>query len=262
MTRNASKDFFISLVACFKGFLAGCRPYISLDACHLKGKFNGVLAAATGVDGNNSIFPVAYSVLESENTQSWTWFLQLLRKAIGTPSGLIISSDMQKGLEAAIMHIYPDVEHRECIRHLYSNFKKHFHNEFLNKKLWGAAKTYRPTVHDRLMKEISDKSQNAITYLNNNHKRVWSRSQFDTTSKCDYMTNNISESFNYWIGLVRYQPVLDLLDSIREKLMKRLYKKRMLVKKWNGTLVPIAKDHLNDICKVGLLNCSSITYLS
>nr|GEV51148.1 retrovirus-related Pol polyprotein from transposon TNT 1-94 [Tanacetum cinerariifolium] len=32
------------------GFLAGCRPYISLDACHLKGKFNGVLVAATGID--------------------------------------------------------------------------------------------------------------------------------------------------------------------------------------------------------------------
>ncbi|CAI9276461.1 unnamed protein product [Lactuca saligna] len=45
--------FFISLTACSKGFLAGCRPYIGLDACHLKGKFNGVLAAATSIDGNN-----------------------------------------------------------------------------------------------------------------------------------------------------------------------------------------------------------------
>jgi hypothetical protein len=51
--------FFVSLAACSLGFLAGCRPYISLDACHLKGKFNGVLAAATCVDGNNSLFPLA-----------------------------------------------------------------------------------------------------------------------------------------------------------------------------------------------------------
>ncbi|PWA56031.1 transposase, MuDR, MULE transposase domain protein [Artemisia annua] len=41
--------FFVSLAACSLGFLAGCRPYISLDACHLKGKFNGVLAVATFV---------------------------------------------------------------------------------------------------------------------------------------------------------------------------------------------------------------------
>ncbi|CAH1418028.1 unnamed protein product [Lactuca virosa] len=42
------KRFFICLAACSRGFVAGCRPYIGLDACHLKGKFNGVLAAATG----------------------------------------------------------------------------------------------------------------------------------------------------------------------------------------------------------------------
>ena len=42
-----------------------------------EGKFNGVLVAATGIDGNNSIFPVAYGILESENTNSWTWFLDV-----------------------------------------------------------------------------------------------------------------------------------------------------------------------------------------
>nr|GEV65991.1 hypothetical protein [Tanacetum cinerariifolium] len=73
--RNGDKKcfqrFFISLIACSMGFLAGCRPYISLDACHLKGKFNGVLVAATGIDGNSSMFPVAYGILELENTSSW-----------------------------------------------------------------------------------------------------------------------------------------------------------------------------------------------
>ncbi|KAD1995861.1 hypothetical protein E3N88_42052 [Mikania micrantha] len=99
--------FFISLYACAKGFLDGCRPYISLDACHLKGKFNGVLVAATGVDGNSSIFPVAYGVLLSENKNSWIWFLELLKKAFGTPKGLVISSDMQKALDFAITQVYP-----------------------------------------------------------------------------------------------------------------------------------------------------------
>ncbi|GKA03523.1 putative transposase, MuDR, plant, MULE transposase domain protein [Tanacetum coccineum] len=83
---------FVSLAACSQGFLAGCRPYIALDACHLKGKSNGVLAAATCIDGNNSIFPIAYSVLESENTSSWTWFLEALRKEIRTLDGLVMAS--------------------------------------------------------------------------------------------------------------------------------------------------------------------------
>jgi hypothetical protein len=39
------------------------------------------------------MFPVAYGVLESENTKSWVWFLLALKRAIGTPEGLVISSD-------------------------------------------------------------------------------------------------------------------------------------------------------------------------
>jgi len=46
-----------------------------------------------GIDGNNCMFPVAYGVLESENTKSWVWFLLALKRAIGTPEGLVISSD-------------------------------------------------------------------------------------------------------------------------------------------------------------------------
>nr|KAJ0204105.1 hypothetical protein LSAT_V11C500286440 [Lactuca sativa] len=220
--------FFISLTACSKGFLAGCRPYIGIDACHLKGKFNGVLAAATGIDGNRHMFPVAYGVLESENTKSWTWFLKLLQKAIGTPDGLVISSDMQKGLGAAITQVYPNAEHRECIRHLYNNFKKHFRGEYFMTKLWGAARTYSVSKHDRLLNEIASKSEDAILYLNENHNKIWSRSKFGTLVKCDYITNNISETFNSWVGDIRYKPVLDLLDAIREKLMKRFDKKRRI----------------------------------
>ncbi|XP_076931811.1 uncharacterized protein LOC143597102 [Bidens hawaiensis] len=185
------------------GFLDGCRPYISLDACHLKGRFNGVLVGATGVDGNNSIFPMAYGVLESENKKSWIWFLELLKKTIGTPNGLVISSDMQKDLDIAITQVYPTVEHKECVRHLYSNFKRHFRGEFFTRNLWHAARTYRLTEFERLLNEIGEVNNDALTYLNENHNRIWSRGKFGTTSKCDYITNNISEAFNYWIGEVR-----------------------------------------------------------
>ncbi|GJW22322.1 hypothetical protein Tco_0032944, partial [Tanacetum coccineum] len=251
--RNGDKKcfqrFFISLVACFMGFLTGCRPYISLDACHLKGKFNGVLVAATGIDGNSSMFPVAYGILESENTSSWIWFLELLKKAIGTPHGLVISSDMQKGLEVAITQVYPDAEHRECLRHLYSNFKKKFRGDFYNIKLWGAAKTYSVNVHDRLLNDIAGVSEKAITYLHANHNKVWIRCKFGTTSKCDYITNNVSESFNSWVGDLRYQQVLNLLDGIREMLMAHFDKKRRVVRKWKGTLVPATKTYLKNISK-------------
>ncbi|KAL4583182.1 hypothetical protein LXL04_007748 [Taraxacum kok-saghyz] len=98
----------------------------------------------------------------------------------------------KKGLGVSIMLVYPNIEHRQCIRHLFSNFKKHFYGDFFNNKIWVAAKTYIPTEHALYLKDISDLNQDVITYLNNNHSKIWSRSKFGTTFKCDYITNNIS----------------------------------------------------------------------
>ena len=58
----------LRLVAGF--FLAGCRPYLAIDATFLTGSFKGQLVAACAVDGHNFVFSVAYSVLEAESEES------------------------------------------------------------------------------------------------------------------------------------------------------------------------------------------------
>ncbi|XP_023906332.2 uncharacterized protein LOC112018055 [Quercus suber] len=69
---------YICLEGCKKGFLAGCRPFIGLDACHLKNKSMGQLITAICRDPNEEYFPLAYSVVEAETKDSWTWFINLL----------------------------------------------------------------------------------------------------------------------------------------------------------------------------------------
>ena len=49
------------------GFLGGCRPFIGLDGCHLKGWFGGQLLSAITNDENDNIFLVAMAVVEQEN---------------------------------------------------------------------------------------------------------------------------------------------------------------------------------------------------
>lgn len=49
-----------------------------MDAYFLKGDFGGQLMAAVGMDGNNKIFPIAYSVVEGEIKEYWDWFIKLL----------------------------------------------------------------------------------------------------------------------------------------------------------------------------------------
>lgn len=67
-----------SLKSCKDRFSKGCRPLLGFDGCFLKGYLKGMLLVAVGIDPNHSYYPVAFVVVEKENTSSWTWFLHLL----------------------------------------------------------------------------------------------------------------------------------------------------------------------------------------
>jgi MULE transposase domain len=158
----------------------------------LTGSFKGQLAAAAGIDGHNWLYPVAYGVFDAETSENWKWFMQQLRKAIGSPMGLTISSDASKGLAAAVVSVFSDSEHRECMRHLMENFSKKFHGEVFSKHMWPAALAYTPEKCQMHLSEINSMSPAAIAFLEKYHKQFWCRSKFSELVKCDYVNNNIS----------------------------------------------------------------------
>ncbi|KAK1274938.1 hypothetical protein QJS04_geneDACA010023 [Acorus gramineus] len=108
------------------GFTEGCKPFIGLDECHLKGVYKGIMLSATLVDVDSFLFLLAFVVVESEAGDSWRWFLEMLYDAIGDVDGLALMSDKDKGLESAVPVDFLGVEHRTCVRHLYSHFKKKY----------------------------------------------------------------------------------------------------------------------------------------
>ena len=118
--------FFCALKPCIEGFVKGCRPYLSVDSTALNGRWNGHLAAATGLDGHNWMFPVAFGFIDSETEDNWTWFMTQLNKALGSLPVLAICTDACKGLENAVVEVFPSAERRECFRHLMQNFIKKF----------------------------------------------------------------------------------------------------------------------------------------
>ncbi|WVZ00607.1 hypothetical protein V8G54_026676 [Vigna mungo] len=90
--------FYACLKACKDSFVS-CRPIVGLDGCFLKTKYGGELLTAVGRDGNEQMLPIAYAVVEVENKESWTWFLELLIEDLGGKdvcAGITFISDQQK----------------------------------------------------------------------------------------------------------------------------------------------------------------------
>ncbi|XP_027166474.1 uncharacterized protein LOC113766485 [Coffea eugenioides] len=169
---------FISFRAQKTGFLEGCRPFIGFDGCHLKGPFGGVLLTAVALDGNDSIFPIAFAVAECENKETWSWFFHFFEEFFGPFNSylpLAFMSDRQKGLNLAYEEIFLNASGRYCCRHICSNFKQQFPGMLLNSFLWKAAKSYDQISHNEAMSTIKDINIQAWKYLDKIPKKAWEK---------------------------------------------------------------------------------------
>ncbi|TXG48247.1 hypothetical protein EZV62_027541 [Acer yangbiense] len=118
----------------------------------------GVLLSACVMDADNGIFPLAYCVVESENTESWSFFLQFLCKALqwNTQKAICFMIDRQNGVLEAIKNEWPTVGSRYCFQHISTNFnaKKEFSNLDINRPLWQAAKEGSEAGFKQVMEKI------------------------------------------------------------------------------------------------------------
>ncbi|XP_021771757.1 uncharacterized protein LOC110735887 [Chenopodium quinoa] len=79
-----------------------CMPVICIDGTHLYGNYKGTLLVATSVDASFQVFPLAFAVVEGENTSSWSWFLGCIRVHVTQRDGLCVISDRHLGIIAAM----------------------------------------------------------------------------------------------------------------------------------------------------------------
>ncbi|XP_014499552.1 uncharacterized protein LOC106760653 [Vigna radiata var. radiata] len=158
---------YVCLNACKKSFVS-CRPIIFLDGCFLKGLYKGELLTTVGRDPNDQMLPIAYAVVEVENKDSWSWFLQLLIEDLGGDEicrACTWMSDQQKGLVHAIEELLPKAEQRFCFRHLYANFRKQFSGQILKNLMWSAATSTYPQAWEREMLNMRVVNEEAYKYL-------------------------------------------------------------------------------------------------
>ncbi|KAH9793175.1 SWIM-type domain-containing protein [Citrus sinensis] len=188
--------FVVSFPALRECFNQGCRPFLGIDGCHLKGPYKGVLLSAVAIDANDGIFPIAFCVCSVESTSIWTWFLRHLNTFLGDNR-----------------HILANIK----AKHPLSDFKPHF---------WAAARVSNQRAFDRAMEELRKTYEGVYETLRKLPAKFWSRHAFDNNCKSDHCTNNVTESFNAWVGIQRKMPILTMLEWIRKKLIKRLINRK------------------------------------
>ena len=72
-----------------------------MDGCHLKGPFGDIALVAVSLDANLQFFPLVYAIVKIEDKHTWTWFMRMLRDALGHDLLVrpwVIISDRQKVL--------------------------------------------------------------------------------------------------------------------------------------------------------------------
>ncbi|KAM3349245.1 hypothetical protein ACQJBY_022378 [Aegilops geniculata] len=217
---------FFCVNAAKEGFLHGCRPFIGVDGCFVKLTTGAQVLAASGRDGNNNLFPIAFGVVGKEDIPNWCWFLEQLKYALGGDSGPFgrwtIMSDRQKGLLNAIDKVFPNCDQRYCLRHIYANFQTAGHKGGdLKKHMDSAAYAYQKSDYEAAMSDMKAESESAWEWLSKIPPRHWARHAMDTNCKTDLVVNNLSEVFNKYILETRDKPIQTMIDNIRTKLMVR-----------------------------------------
>ncbi|KAK4419818.1 hypothetical protein Salat_2394700 [Sesamum alatum] len=77
-----------------------------------------------------------------------------------------------------------------------------------------------------------------LTETCNEPPSSWSRHGFDVAVKVDHVTNNMTESFNAFLGKMRQRPVIQLLEWYRTKVMKMFFSRYEKAKTWQTKLPP------------------------
>ncbi|XP_035830202.1 uncharacterized protein LOC110875400 [Helianthus annuus] len=217
---------YICYAAMKRGFKICGREILGLDGCFMngQGQYPGQILSAVGVDGNNCIYPFASALVEAETYESWSWFLDSLQNDLDLTcnSNFTFISDRQNGVIPAMKRVFPNAEHRYCLRHIHENIKKQWCGDVFKNLLWKAASVTTLAYFNNAMQDIRDKDPTLHDWLLQMPPQTWSRSHFTSSAQCDILLNNICEEFNEQLIGATDKPVITCLEYIREYMTRRI----------------------------------------
>ena len=132
----------------------------------------------------------------------------------------------------------PIAEHRNCARHIYANWKKHFSVKEWQKLFWRCAKAPCLLLFNKARARLARETTDGAQAIMNTHPEHWSRAWFRLGSMCDSVDNNLCEAFNKWIVEARLFPIITMLEIIRRKVMVRIHEQKKKAERWMTKICP------------------------
>ncbi|KAM6595486.1 hypothetical protein CsatA_006010 [Cannabis sativa] len=243
---NSFKYLFVALDASIKGWKK-CKPIIVVDGTFLKSTYGGTLLSACTQDANGHIFPLAFSVVDSENNNSWQWFFTKVRETYGIREEQCLISDRHESISKAACQVFPEITHCYCVYHLLSNLKATFKKNAskLDKPFFVAARAYTERKFEYHMSELDSLDIRVRLYLQQVGYHKWSRYHCKN-NRYSTMTSNISESLNAANLAARELPITTLMESLRALIQQWTYTNRKKTQKTTTFLTPTAEKKLVD----------------
>lgn len=131
-----------------------------------------------------SLFPVAFTIVDSENQQNWEWFLRNLKEVVGDKHTLTFVSDRHAGLLQSMPIIFHSAHHAFCLLHFQMNLRDRMkyvnasHKVGLMRKLQEYA--YAPTIpsYNQKIEVLKECSAVIENFLKDLHPSHWATAYF------------------------------------------------------------------------------------
>ncbi|XP_026399792.1 uncharacterized protein LOC113295682 [Papaver somniferum] len=195
----------------------------------------------------HGIYPVAFGIVESENCDSYEWFLTNSKGIIREDRPLTIISDRGIGLLKHVPVVFPKAFHSYCLYHMKGNIpvpkgKSRQTAVKLFEECYTALTKEKFYVVAKSMSNL--KLDSVVAWMMKIPFENWAAHAF-LGERWGENTSNIVESFNNVIKHDKPLPALELVDVICAKVMEQNYKRLVESNKWTTRITPLMKDRFN-----------------
>ncbi|XP_062085526.1 uncharacterized protein LOC133791623 [Humulus lupulus] len=241
------KYCFLSLGVSRRGFRTR-RPVLCVDDTFLKTKYGGQMLCVVALDANNHLYPVAFGIVDSENHDSWKYFMSKLKEAIGEVEDLAFVSDRHASITHALETIFPDAYHGACYHHISMNVVAKFKTDHCHVLMYNAAYAFRKFEFHANFEKIKSKDPAIAQYLEGMGFDKWSRAYFPG-NRYNIMTSNYAESFNNKTRDARSFSITTFVEFIRFTLQSWFCDRRETSEKTTTTLALTYEKNLVDMAE-------------